>query len=73
MTQALEAAVASATQLPPEEQDALAALLVAEMESEEAWAELFASSQGALATLAQEALLEAETGQRPIPGGLPPF
>jgi hypothetical protein len=35
MTQALEAAIASAAKLPPDEQDALAALLVAEMESEE--------------------------------------
>ncbi len=33
MTQALEAAIASAAKLPMQEQDALAALLVAEMES----------------------------------------
>ena len=59
MTQALQAAVASASQLPPEEQDALAALLVAEMESEQRWNELFANSQ---ATLAQQALVEHEAG-----------
>jgi len=62
MTQALEAAVASASQLPPEEQDALAALLVAAMESEQRWNELFANSQTTLAQLAQQALVEHEAG-----------
>ena len=62
MTQALQAAVASASQLPPEEQDALAALLVAEMESEQRWNELFANSQSTLAQLAQQALFEHEAG-----------
>jgi len=62
MTQALQAAVASASQLPPEEQDALAALLVAEMESEQRWNELFANSQSTLAQLAQQALVEHEAG-----------
>jgi hypothetical protein len=51
MTQALEAAIASAAKLPPQEQDALAALLVAEMESEERWGDLFSHSQGLLAEL----------------------
>ena len=63
MSLALEAAVASATQLPADEQDTLAALLVAEMDSETMWGELFSASQGALATLAQEALLEHESDQ----------
>jgi methylase of polypeptide subunit release factors len=62
MTQALQAAVASASQLPPEEQDALAALLVAEMESEQRWNELFLNSQTTLAQLAQQALVEHEAG-----------
>jgi methylase of polypeptide subunit release factors len=62
MTQALQVAVASASQLPPEEQDALAALLVAEMESEQRWNELFANSQTTLAQLAQQALVEHEAG-----------
>ena len=35
MTQALEAVIAAPAKLPPDEQDALSALLVAEMESEE--------------------------------------
>ena len=63
MSRALEAAVASATQLPVDEQDALAALLVAEMDSETVWGELFSASQGALAALAQKALLEHESAQ----------
>jgi hypothetical protein len=63
MTQALEAAIASAAKLPPQEQDALAALLVAEMESEERWGDLFSHSQGLLAELAQQALLEHAAGQ----------
>ena len=62
MTQALQAAVASASQLPPEEQDALAALLVAEMENEQRWNELFPNSQTTLAQLAQQALVEHEAG-----------
>ena len=63
MTRALEAAVASATQLAAEEQDVLAALLVAEMQSEQQWGELLTASQGLLTELAQEALLEHESGQ----------
>jgi hypothetical protein len=44
MTQALSTAVATAAQLPEEEQDALAAILLEEMESEERWSALFADS-----------------------------
>lgn len=63
MTRALDAAIASAAKLPSDEQDALAALLVAEMESEERWSDLFSQSQGLLAELAQQALLEPATGK----------
>ena len=63
MTQALGAAIASAAKLPPDEQDALAALLVAEMESEERWSDLFSQSQGMLAELAQQALLDHADGK----------
>ena len=63
MTQALDAAIASAAKLPSDEQDALAALLVAEMESEERWSDLFSQSQCLLAELAQQALLEPATGK----------
>ena len=67
MTQALDAAIASAAKLPPQEQDALAALLVAEMETEERWGDLFAHSQGLLAELAQQALSDLQLA-RPSQG-----
>ena len=63
MTQALAAAVASASRLPDEEQDVLASLLMAEMDSEERWNRLFSQSQGVLADLAQQALLEHQAGE----------
>ena len=63
MTQALAAAVASASRLPDEEQDVLASLLMAEMDSEERWNTLFSQSQGALADLDQQALLEHQAGE----------
>jgi hypothetical protein len=63
MTQALEAAIASAAKLPPDEQDALSALLVAEMDSEERWSDLFSQSHGLLAELAQQALVDHAAGK----------
>ena len=63
MTQALAAAVASASRLPDEEQDVLASLLMAEMDSEERWNMLFSQSQGLLADLAKQALLEHQAGE----------
>jgi methylase of polypeptide subunit release factors len=63
MTQALEAAIAAPAKLPPDEQDALSALLVAEMHSEQRWSDLFSQSQGLLAELAQQALLDHAAGK----------
>jgi hypothetical protein len=63
MTEALAAAVASASRLPAEEQDVLAALLMAEMDSEERWNTLFSKSQGVLADLAKRALGQHEVDQ----------
>ena len=63
MTEALAAAFASASRLPDEEQDVLASLLMAEMDSEERWNTLFSQSQGMLADLAQQALLEHQAGE----------
>ena len=63
MTEALAAAFATASRLPDEEQDVLASLLMAEMDSEERWNTLFSQSQGALADLAQQALLEHQAGE----------
>jgi len=63
MTQLLERAFAEASKLPEGEQDAVAALLLAELESERRWAHAFASSQEQLGKLADEALREFEAGQ----------
>lgn len=63
MTQALTAAVAVATKLPPAEQDALAAILLEEIASERRWSQSFAKSQSVLESLASEALAEFEVGK----------
>jgi hypothetical protein len=63
MTQALSAAVATAAQLSEEEQDALAAILLAEMESEERWNALFADSPNLLERMANEAIQDFQAGR----------
>ena len=65
MTQLLERAFATAAKLPDRDQDAVASLVLAEMESEERWAGAFATSQDQLAALADEALRELERGETP--------
>jgi hypothetical protein len=62
MTQALSAAVATAAQLPVEEQDALAAIHLEEMESEERWNALFADSQNLLERMTKEAIQDFQAG-----------
>ena len=63
MTKSLEEAFARASRLPPKEQDALAAWLLKELESEGRWDRLFARSNGALSGLAAEALAEHRGGE----------
>jgi len=63
MTQALNSAVAEATKLPPDEQDALAAILLEEIASEKRWSQSFAKSEGILETMAAEALAEFRAGK----------
>lgn len=63
MTELLARAFREASKLPPEEQDAIAALLLAELDSERRWDEQFASSQDALAKLADEAIQADEAGE----------
>ncbi len=62
MTKSLEEAFAKASRLPPVEQDALAAWLLEELESERRWGGVFARSQDALGKLAAEALAEHRGG-----------
>jgi len=63
MTQLLEKALSEVAKLPPSEQDALAAILLEELASEQKWADLFAKSQGPLNHLAEEALAEHRAGK----------
>ena len=63
MTQLLERAFTEASKLPEPEQDAMASLLLAELESEQRWAASFAGSQNELAQLTDEALREFAAGE----------
>ena len=63
MTQALNSAVAEATKLPPDEQDAIAAILLEEIASEKRWSQSFAKSEGILEAMATEALAEFRAGK----------
>lgn len=55
MTKLLEQAMQRVSELSEEEQDSVAALVLAELESEGRWDKLFADRQDALAELAAEA------------------
>ena len=63
MTARLEQAWTEASKLSPEEQDALADWVLAELRSEKKWDKLFANSQEGLSKLASEALAEHHSGQ----------
>lgn len=62
MTNLLKKAFREASKLPPEQQDALASVLIAELEAERDWDDRFAASEGVLGRLADEALNEFRTG-----------
>lgn len=63
MTELLEKAFAEASKLPEKDQDAIAEIILAELESEERWNNLFSKSQDLLAELAEEALAEHRAGK----------
>ena len=63
MTELLEKALERIAKLPASEQDAVAAIVLDELASEERWAESFAKSQDRLAKLAEEALSEYKAGR----------
>jgi len=65
MTRLLKKAFQKASELAPDEQDEFARLMLAELESEERWAKLFAhpSSETLLERLAQEALKDHRAGK----------
>ena len=69
MTKLLEQAFERASELPQEEQDRFARFLLAQLESERQWAELFSrpESEALLERLADEALAEHRAGHtRPL-------
>ena len=63
MTERLRKAFDTASRLPEEEQDAIAAWLLEELASEQRWQEAFAQSQDELSRLADEALAEHQRGK----------
>jgi hypothetical protein len=63
LTQLLDRALREIAKLPAAEQDAVAALVLDELASEERWSASFAQSQDPLAGLAEEALAEHAAGQ----------
>lgn len=63
MTILLERAFQEAAQLSESQQDEIGAWILAELEAEDRWDQLFASSQDLLAELASEALTEHRAGR----------
>jgi hypothetical protein len=62
MGRLLQKAISEASKLPEPEQEAVGAWLLAEMESERRWGELFERPGGALERMADHALEEHERG-----------
>jgi len=63
VTKLLEQAFSQVGKLPASEQDAVAAIVIDELASEQRWAESFAKSQDVLAKLAENALAEHVVGR----------
>lgn len=63
MIDLLEEAFAEAAKLPPSEQEALAAWILAELADERDWQRAFSETHAALDRLADEALDEYHTGR----------
>ncbi len=63
MSALLEKAFEKLQSLPPEEQDSMAAQILAELEDERAWKERFASKRDLIRRMAHEALDEDARGE----------
>jgi len=63
MTKLLEQAIDHLKRLDADKQDAIASLIMEELEDDAKWDAAFASSQGSLADLAAEAMAEYNAGQ----------
>ncbi len=66
MTELLEQAIQHLQSLDTERQDAIAALIMEELEDEAKWDTAFAQSQELLADLAAEAMTEYKAGQTQV-------
>lgn len=63
MTELLERAIAKLQTLPANEQDAIAAMILEEIEDDRHWDESFSRSQNVLAKLAASAMAEYRAGK----------
>lgn len=63
MTQLLEKALSQVAKLPASEQDAVAAIVIEELASEQRWTDSLAKSQDLLAKLAEKALVDHSAGR----------
>ena len=63
VTNSLRTAFDEASKLPEDEQEAFAAWILEELESDRRWIEAFANSQDALEKLADEALEDFRSGR----------
>lgn len=63
MTELLKKAFEQAAKLPPKEQDAFAALVLAELEADARWDQAFGASHETLEALADEARSELRAGR----------
>ena len=64
MTDLLERALAKVQELPPAEQDAIAAIILDELADEQRWSQAFADSQDELARLANRVREDIRAGGR---------
>ena len=63
MTQLLEEALARVTKLPKRQQDAIAAIILGELEDEQRWSATFAASQEQLSKLATRVRRDIKAGR----------
>lgn len=63
MTKLFQQVVGKVSQLPEEEQDAIARIVLDEMDSDKRWSDLFGRSPKTLSKLADEAWAEHERGE----------
>jgi len=63
VTELLEKAIQAAAELPAEEQNALASLMLSELAAEKRWADVLASKPETMERLVQQALEEIRAGR----------